>query len=214
MSRPDAPKNVLALSKAILAFEETAVTIFNQARGTPLASISYLYSTPAQKPSTNDFTVVVSELFRGGAQLTGNFTASVYASVPSGAKYGRLRDVQLSAELDKPFGGSTTSPRGTFSIAGYGQYQSDPTVLNINAGNIAPGTNITLPSSAQVLLGTSGWLGVVQGKVAFNLSKGVTLPVALKWSNKTDLVRGNDVRGQVGLDYDLSALGKLITKGQ
>jgi len=56
-----------------------------------------------------------------------------------------------------------------------------------------------------------GWIGVAQGKIVFNLSKGLSLPVALKWWNKTDLIKGNDVRGQLGLSYDLSALFKLIS---
>ena len=234
LSRPDAPKNVLALSDALDAFNAATYTVLNQARGTPLATVSYLYSTPVQKPATHAATVAVSELFRGGkqikdlngkdtgqsdgtrtflsgAQLTGNFTASVYTSLPAGAKYGRFRDLQASAEFDKPFGGTIAAPRGTLSFAGYGQYQYDPTVLNITQGNIVPGTNIPLPSDAQVLLGTAGWLGVAQGKLSFNLSKGFTIPIAVKWSNKTDLLQGSDVRGQFGLSYDLSALSKLIT---
>jgi len=234
LSRPDAPKNVLALSQALDAFNAAAYAVLNQARGTPLATVSYTYSTPSAKPATHEFTIVLSELFRGGkdikdasgnktgqkdetrtfwsgAQLTGNFTASIYAKLPAGATYGRFRDVQLSAEFDKPFGGTIAEPRGVFSVAGYGQFQYDPTVLNITQGNIIPGTNITLPNDAQVLLGTSGWLGVAQAKIVFNLSKGLSIPVALKWSNKTDLLKGSDVRGQLGLTYDLSALSKLIS---
>ncbi len=77
------------------------------------------------------------------------------------------------------------------SVAGYGQYQYDPTVLNVTSGNLVPGTNITLPKNAQVLLGTAGWLGIVQGKLVINLTKGLNVPVAIKWSNKTDFVSGD-----------------------
>jgi hypothetical protein len=167
---------------------------------------------------------VLSYLFKGddpkkrtpltGAQLTANFATSIYATVPAGAAYGRLRDFQLSGEFDKPFGGTPDEPRGTWSLAGYGQYQYDPTVLKITAGNLVPGTNIGLPGDAQVLLGTAGWLGVAQGKLVINLKKGLNIPVAVKWSNKTDFLKGSDVRGQVGLSYDLSALSKLISPGR
>lgn len=234
LSRPDSPKNALALYRALDAFNAAAYTVLNQARGTPLATMSYTYSTPSAKPATHDFTIVFSELFRGGkdirdasgkktgqkdetrtflsgAQLTGNFTASIYAKLPTGVTYGRLRDLQVSTEFDKPFGGTIAEPRGVFSLAGYGQFQYDPTVLNITQGNLVPGTNISLPANAQVLLGTKGWLSVAQGKIVFNLSKGLSIPVALKWSNKTDLTKGNDVRGQLGLSYDLSALSKLVS---
>lgn len=221
LATPDAPKNVLALSQAIDAFNQVVYDVLNDARGTPLATLSYLYSTPQDKPATHSFTAALSYLFKGdnpkrrtpltGAQLTANFTTSIYASLPAGAAYGRLRDFQLSGEFDKPFGGTPDEPRGTWSLAGYGQYQYDPTVLNITAGNLVPGTNIPLPGDAQVLLGTAGWLGVAQGKLTINLKKGLSIPVAVKWSNKTDLLKGDDVRGQVGISYDLSALSKLIS---
>jgi hypothetical protein len=221
LATPNAPKNVLTLSQAIDAFNQIVYDVLNDARGTPLATLSYLYSSSQDKPATHSFTAALSYLFKGddpkrrtpltGAQVTANFTTSIYASLPAGAAYGRLRDLQLSGEFDKPFGGTPDEPRGTWSFAGYGQYQYDPTVLNITAGNLVPGTNIPLPSDAQVLLGTAGWLGVAQGKLVINLKKGLNIPVALKWSNKTDLLKGSDVRGQVGISYDLSALSKLIS---
>jgi len=220
-SSPDVPKQVLELGKALDAFRDVVYTVLDKARGKPLATLSYLYSSPQDKPATHSFTAVLSYLFKGddpknrtaltGAQLTANFTTAIYASLPAGAQYGRLRDFQLSGEFDKPFGGTPDEPRGTWSLAGYGQYQYDPTVLNITAGNLVPGTNIPLPGDAQVLLGTAGWLGVAQGKLTINLKKGLSIPVAVKWSNKTDLLKGDDVRGQVGLSYDLSALSKLIS---
>ncbi len=240
LARPDAPKAVLDLQQAIDAFSNATNRVLNQARGKPLLTVTYLYSTPAQKPATHSATVVFADVFRGGrpvrdasgretaesddtrtflsgAQLTANFSTEIYSTVPSGAKYAHLRDLQMSAEFDKPIGGTTAEPFGTFSVAGYGQYQYDPTVLNIGQGNVAPGTDITLPSNAQVLLGTAGWTGVMQGKFALNLTKGLNIPIAVKWSNKTDLMpadkQHSDVRGQFGLSYDLSALQKLIRGG-
>jgi hypothetical protein len=230
-------EDVLALKVAVDAFEKLTNEVFSQARGTALATLSYTYATPVQKPATHQFSMVIADLFRGGkpqlanancetvakdrcrsflsgAQLTGNFNASVYATLPPGAVYGRLRDLQMSGEFSKPFGGTLKEPRGTLSAAGYGQYQYDPTVLNITAGNLAPGTDIPLPANAQLLFGKSGWLGVVQGKLVINLKQGLNIPVAIKWSNKTDLIQANDVRGQIGLSYDLSALSKLLTSGK
>jgi hypothetical protein len=220
-SSPDVAKNILDLKQAVEVFDQAVYKVLDDARGTPLATLSYLYSAPQGMPATHNFTAVLAYLFKGddpqkrtpltGAQLTANFTTSIYASVPSGATYGRLRDFQFSGEFDKPFGGTVAEPRATWSLAAYAQYQYDPTVLNITAGNLVPGTNIALPDNAQVLLGTAGWLGVAQGKIVFNLKQGLNIPVAVKWSNKTDLLKGNDVRGQIGLSYDLSALSKLIS---
>jgi hypothetical protein len=225
LKQTGAPAAVLALDAATQLYESAIYTAFNDSRGKPLATAEYTYATPALKPATHEGTIALSYLFKGkfdsndpkvrnfwtGDQLTGNFTASWYASLPAGATYGRFRDTQLSMEFDKPFGGTVDAPVATWSLAGYGQYQYDPTVLNITAGNLAPGTNITLPSNAQVLLGTSGWTGVVQGKLVINLKQGVTIPLAIKYSNRTDLLsNSNDVRGQIGISYDLSALSSLL----
>ncbi len=110
LSRPGAPVAALDLGKALAAFTDVTYTVLNEARGTPLASITYQYLTPPTKPATHTATVALSELFRGGkrvlylsgndtgqrtstwlsgAQLTGNFTASIYNSLPPGAVYGR-----------------------------------------------------------------------------------------------------------------------------
>jgi hypothetical protein len=226
LARPGAPSLALKLNDTLNAYQNAVYGAFDAARGKPLLAGTYSYSTPVQTPATHAGTVALSYLFKGksdpndpkvrdfwtGDQLTGNFTASWYASVPAGATYGRFRDTQLSMEFDKPFGGTVSSPIGTWSLAGYGQYQYDPTVINVTAGNLAPGTNITLPSNAQALLGTAGWTGVVQGKVVINLKQGLNIPLAIKWSNRTDLLtNANDVRGQIGVSYDLSALKSLIT---
>ena len=223
---PDGAKNLIAVAQAVDAYNQATYAVLDEAR-TQLATVTYTFTAAGQKPATNAFKAIYAQTFKGnpnlitgkgsfltGAQLTGNFAAEVYGSLPAGATYRSLRDLQASAEFDKPFGGTTTSPRGAFSLAGYGQYQYDPSVLIITAGNLAPGTSITLPKDARVLLGTSGWLGVVQGKLTINLSQGLTLPVAVKWANKTDLLDSQDIRGQIGLSFDLSALSKLVAGGR
>jgi hypothetical protein len=232
---PGFQSDVLALANGLNRIQDVINTAVNTARGTALATLTYTYATPTQQPSTNQFGVVASYLFKGGHQIvdptskkkvndgtrtflsgvqfSGNFQATLFVTTPDIVKNGTLRDLQVSAEFDKPFGGTTDNPRATWSLAGYGQYQYDPSVLNINAGNLVPGTPITLPSNAQVLLGSAGWLGVGQGKLVFNLNKGLSIPVALKWSNKTQLLDSKDIRGQFGISYDLSALSSLLSKG-
>lgn len=204
----DGAEAVNGMNLALEAEQEATLTVLQEARGKPLATVGYLYTTPTGAPATHTMTVALAEVFRGGTQVTGNFGAEMYGSVPTGASYGRLRDVQLAAELDRPVGGTAANPRATVSVAGYGQYQYDAAVLNVSAANVAPGT--TIPVSGQVLAGEAGWLGVAQGKVTLHLRPGLTLPLAVKWSNRTELLNGNDVRGQFGLSFDLSALGRLV----
>jgi hypothetical protein len=75
---------------------------------------------------------------------------------------------------------------------------------------VIPGTNISVPQNSQVFTSTPGWIGVAQTKLVFNIGKGTSIPVAVKWSNKTDLLTGSDWKGQFGLSYDLSALSSIL----
>jgi hypothetical protein len=206
--------DVLSINAALQALSKVNDQVLNNARGTPLLTLNYSYSTPQGKPATHTATVVGAYVFNNGrwngAQLTGNAGGSWFENVPAGAVYGRTQSYQFSGEYDQPIG-SKTAPRATFSLAAYGQYQYKPTVLNITSANLAPGTDITLAGNGQVLLSTAGWLGVAQAKLVFNVGKGLSIPVAVKWSNKTDLVQASDWKGQFGISYDLSALSAMLS---
>lgn len=237
---PDLLTEIAQTNSDRAALEDVVRTVMDDARGN-LLSVLYSYSSQPSKPATNDVTVAyaytvpcttnakpagakpvgASVSTTGttqsrwcGLQTTANGYGSWYFNVPAGATYGRFRAYQFSLEVDKPIG-PTTAPKATVSLAAYGQNQSDPTVLNISAGNLAPGTNIPLPSNAQVLLGKAGWLGVGQAKLVWNLPKanGLQIPIAFKWSSRTDLKSSGDWRGQFGISYDLSALSSLLGGG-
>jgi len=175
------------------------------------ASAQYVFNKPVGMPETHDFRFVgngnVSR--NAGSTWTANGAFSLYGSVPTGAQYGRLKDAQMSGELDKSLGAGSSSP--SFSLAGYGQYQSKPSVLSITSSSVP--SSVTLPANAQVFLsGTQGWLGVVQAKITIHVG-GAQIPVAAKWSNKTDLLDKSKLGGQFGVSYDFSQLKQLIGQG-
>jgi hypothetical protein len=70
-----------------------------------------------------------------------------------------------------------------------------------------PGTSITLPQNAQVLLGTKGTTGIAQGKITLKMgNSGVRIPIAVTWASRTELINATDVRGNIGITYDLDSL--------
>ena len=192
--------------------------ILTDAKGHPLLTLEYTFNKPQSQPQTHDFRAIVAYAPRSAlGMLSINAAASIYGdTIPPGAKYGRFHDGQVSAEYDRPIPISGNQNQATFSLAAYWQYQPDPSVLNITAGNLAPGTNIQLPQNAQVLLGTAGSLWVTQAKFTINGKSGIKIPVAFKWSNKTDLLGENKIGAQVGVSYDFSSLSSLFggSKGQ
>lgn len=171
----------------------------------------YVYNRTPGVPETHDFRLIGTGKFNSNsnAAWTLNAAGSLYASVPAGATYGRWKDAQFSGELDWNLNASSSAPSA--SIAGYGQYQSDPSVLNITSSSVPSG--ITLPANAQVFLaGTQGWLGVVQGKVTLHIL-GAQVPIGAKWSNRTDLLDKSKLGAQFGISYDFSQLKQLIGLG-
>lgn len=209
---PQFSQEVAAVNLSLAQYRALWQQILDSAKGKPLLTFEYSYARPAAQPETHDLRLIFGYTPNGATGLLSvNAAVSLYGgTIPAGAKYGRLHDGQISAEYDRPVGIRGKPNQATFSLAGYWQYQPDPSVLNITSGNLAPGTNIQLPQNAQVLLGTAGSLWVTQAKFAINTKSGVKIPVAVKWSNKTDLLSGNKIGAQVGISYDFSSLSSLF----
>jgi hypothetical protein len=209
---PDLDKEVSAAAAAFARYSQVNYYAVQEAQGKPQFTAEYVFNHPGTQPDTHDFKLIfgITPKSTTGALFTLNLAASVYGgSIPVGSKYGRLRDFQFAAQLDRPLGNIMTHP-ATFTLAGYVQYQFDPSVLNIGPGNLVPGTGITLPGDAQVLLGTKGTLGIVQAKITINTKSGVNIPVGISWANKTDLLNATDVRGHIGITYDFDSIGQIF----
>jgi hypothetical protein len=143
--------------------------------------------------------------------VTTNGSVSVYDTIPAGAKYGRLHYGQVSFEYDRKLSGNDTSFQTQFSLAGYWQYQPHPSILNIPAGTVAPGTNIPLPNGTQEFVGTAGSLWVTQAKLTLKSGGNVNIPIGVSWSNKSDLLQGSKVGAQVGISYNFASLTNLFS---
>jgi len=214
---PEFSKKLSGVALSLAQYKNLWLQLLEEAKGKPLLTFEYTYNRPISQPETHDFRWIFGYSPKGNGSLSApglvsiNAAVSIYGgTIPAGAKYGRLHDGQISAEYDRPITIAGNPNQATFSLAAYWQYQPDPSVLNITADNLAPGTNIQLPGNAQVLLGTSGSLWVTQAKVTINAKSGIKVPIAVKWSNKTDLLSGNKVGAQVGISYDFSSLSSLF----
>lgn len=186
----------------------------DSAAGT-LATLEYSYAKPADQPEVHTITAVLSYAPKDSTAnglFTANLGTSFYGgTIPADAKYGRLRYGQASAEFDRILFSPTNAGPVNLNLAAYWQYQPDPSVLNIDQTNVAPGT--TIPAPTQVLVGTAGSLWVVQGQLQYKTKTGLSIPFGVKWSNKTELLTGNKVGAQVGISYDFSFLSKLLNPG-
>src|ERR1051326_757126 len=207
---PSLPALVTTAVQSLSEFRRQWQETVNAVAGTML-SVQYTFNKTLNQPETHDLTLIFGRSFKNQGILTFNGAASLYnGALPTGAKYGRLHYGQVSAEYDR----NVTNPQSAYqwqiNIAGYWQYQPQPSVLNIPAGTVAPGTNIPLPNGTQEFVGTAGSLWVTQGGVTIKGPSGVNIPLGVSWSNKTDLLRGTKVGAQIGINYNFSSIAGLF----
>ncbi|HEY1256392.1 MAG TPA: hypothetical protein VGF01_16570, partial [Terracidiphilus sp.] len=200
---------VATVMKARAVYADAWRSVLEDAAGT-LLSFQYSYNKPAIQPETHDFTLIGGYGFKQAGMLTFNGAFSIYGgTLPAGASYGRIHYGQASGEYDQSWS-KTGQLQPQISLAGYWQYQPNPSILNIPAGTVAPGTNIPLANGTQEFVGTKGSLWVAQAKLTMKGGGGVNIPVGVSWSNKTDLLQGSKVGAQVGISYNFSSLGQLF----
>ena len=193
------------------AYRDVWFETLDRAVGT-LLTFEYNYNRPINQPQTHDFKLIYAYNFQTMGMFTLNGSVSIYGNtIPAGAKYGRLQYGQISTQYDRTLSGKDKSIQSQLSLAGYWQYQPEPSVLNIPAGTVVPGTNIPLPDGTQEFIGTAGSLWVTQAKLTIKAAGGINIPIGVSWSNKTDLLQGSKVGAQVGISYNFSSLAGLLT---
>ena len=121
------------------------------------------------------------------------------------------RDAQVALQFDRSLGG-TQAPT-VFTLGAYFQYQMAPGIIDIPSGSTAPGTNIPLPANAKQLLAPKGNIGVLHAGLTLQLpNSGVKIPIGVSWSNRTELLTGNEIRGHIGFTFDTHSLLLLAPK--
>lgn len=207
---PDVSTAVSQAVQNIAASQQLWERVREEAAGT-LFTLEYSYNHPLSQPDTHDFKIIYGYApgsVSGMLSLNGAF--SIYDTLPTAAKYGRLHYGQVSGEYDRSFTVGGNPNLLALSLAGYWQYQPHPSILNIPAGTVAPGTTIPIPNGTQEFVGTAGSLWVTQAKITLKQKGGINIPIGVKWSNKSDLLSGNKVGAQIGISYDFSSLSSLF----
>jgi hypothetical protein len=168
-------------------------------------SVSYDDTLPANQPNQSSVKFILSARPRV-AQITGNSTIEWYDQILK-SNVSRLRDAQLALECDHTFGRTDAQVNPSLSAGYYFQYMVGNALLTLPSTALAPGTSIPLPGNASELLNTKGSIHLGQIKITFKIrNSGVTFPLALTFSNRTDLIKATEVRGNFGLTYNFDSL--------
>jgi hypothetical protein len=132
----------------------------------------------------------------------------------------RLRDARAALSLNYrlPAWGEMGTP--ILSLAGYYQYMFENGVIQFNSDAFPPGApTIGIRGPASEVLNTRGSIGLGQLRfeIPLGADSGVTLPLAVSYSNRLELLnpaKKNFLQGQIGISYDLSKLQDLLMKNK
>ncbi len=205
---------------ATLAFQTytSAENVYRGARDAALSavlykwsgSLEYNYNRLPSQPDESDFKAIYS--YRNDTnedkilQVTANAGATIYNSTV-GSSTSRIRSSQAAFQLDYTVTSPSSKIQTVVSGGYYFQYMVANGLLTLPATQLAPGTAIPLPNNASELLNTTGPIHIGQGKVTLNVKgTSVSIPLALTFSNRTDLIKASKVGGNFGITYDFSSL--------
>lgn len=207
---------LLRNAKSALSFEYDYNTPVNQPT---TSSVRLLYSyagknsqCPGKQPAEakNEKEIPILDKLTSTVNIGGNF----YNSTPSAVRgAGALRALQVGTEFDYAICNSSKQPfwsffgNGTAALTYYYQDQVSPSILKVaTAGMPLPGINIVgLSAAATQVFAKKGPINFIQLRYGFGVGKNVKFPIAVSWSNRTDLIAHATWSAQFGVSYDFSS---------
>ncbi len=144
--------------------------------------------------STFNFIMEKGSSSLGGSQFTANASTTIFNSIPIGTRIGRVRDYRAAVQTDIPLPEipSVGMPIITFS----GLFLS---LLNQPLGQTVVVNDVPVSLKGNI------WL--FQSKLSLKVKdSGIKIPVALTYANRTELNKASDVRGSIGVTYNLDNL--------
>src|SRR5579872_5599398 len=172
----------------------------------PVWTFEYNDNRPTGQPSDSTFRLIWNQGISKNWTLTGNFAVAIYDSPQTTSNIGRLRDIQLGFEVDRKLPKLAILGAAILSGSYYYQDQKSP-VLTVDASQPLPGiTFSSLPSGANQVLAQTGNIQIAQIKMTVGTGSSAKIPIAVSWSNRSELVPHPDWRAQIGISYDFDSL--------
>jgi hypothetical protein len=212
---PDFGARLADLSQAYVRYLALRRDLVSTLVTDPGLTLEYTFAEPAVQPKLHTVKVAYAFSPQGATGEPNPGTMTFNAALdyfqdpqPTGAQQNtsRWKDAQASVQFDRPLGPADSSAR--LSIGAFYQYQIHPGIITIPSGaTTLPGASVPLPSIGSRLLAPPGSIYSAQAVLTIRLAgSGIEIPIGISWSNRTDLVSGNEVRGHIGLTFDSTPL--------
>jgi hypothetical protein len=218
----DSFKQLFGADQEVMAAITTAVRLLNSyvdgrnqilsnIRKTPLATIEYnnnrqlttnnqniVATQPMQRlPSLSNVNLVLAKGFVGANSpaLTVNLSTTWFnSSDPTAPRRGRVRDYRASLQLDVPLRELRNIGKPVLSFSGE--------FLGLLEEPL--GQKVMLNG---VTIDRRGNMGIFQSKLSIPVKdSGIKIPISFTYASRTELIKEKDVRGNIGITFDLDTL--------
>jgi len=159
-------------------------------------STTQTYSIGTTAPNLSNFNFIFQAPFlkASAAQFIANASTTLFMSPAAQLKVTPVRDYKISAGVDIPVPALASLAKSTISLSGLFQ-----DLLQEPLGQKVTVNGASVTNTGNIILGQAKWSFPVG-------SSGVTFPVSFTGSNRTDLIKETDLKGTVGISYNLDSL--------
>jgi len=209
-SNPKITEAAIAFIQAMSRYDFEQRAFVEAIANKPVATLEYTDNRPVGQDSTSSVRIIFDKGFKSGASLTANGAFTLYNSTPPQSIPGvsRFRDAQFAMQIQKDLGTTSLFGAAAVSATYYFQYQNSPAILNVTPGTPLPGITLTgLPASASQVFASKGNLSI--GQIRLVLGPGqssMRFPLAISYSNRTELIPKPTWKAQIGVSYDFDSL--------
>ena len=207
---PKVNEAAIAFIQAMALYDFEQRAFVEAIENKPVATFEYTNRRPLGQAYTSNFRLIFDKGFKNGLSVTANGAATVYNStLPQNIPgVSRFRDAQFALQVQKDLGSLALLGAAALSGTYYFQYQNSPAVLNVSPGALPSGITFTgLPADATQVFATKGNIHI--GQIRLVLGPGqssVRFPLAVSYSNRTELVPKPTWKAQLGISYDFDSL--------
>jgi hypothetical protein len=198
-------KNLLAFQ----AFDKARARLFTAMQKRPLVAVEYVNARAHDLPDKSTARVIAEGQWGPRLDLTANVAVTLQhegtVKLPEPQSIGGTRDFQAAAQLEIP-------------LASIEKRVAAGTGIGAPVIGIAYLTEKLTERAAVSFAGNTftvdpGWIHVIQAKVTVPVKgSGVKIPLSLSYANRTELLKEKEVRGHIGVTFDMDVLSSVLRR--
>lgn len=202
---------VTNLAHAVERFEQAKDELVDSVAVKPVISFEYADNRPVGQTPVSTFRLIGEVGWKKSNDLTFNGAFGVYDSaqpVVAGQPNSRLRDIEAGLQYERKLGSLPLLGTAAVDLSFYYQNQRSASILKIDPTQPLPGISFTgLPSNSNQVFALPGDIRLGQFRLVLGPGgSSVRVPIAVSYSNRTDLINKPGWRAQIGISYDFDSL--------